>query len=40
MDGPAPAILNAVARATGVDPCAIPLTPERLMPMIPHVAAV
>lgn len=40
MDGPAPAILNAVARATGGDPCEIPLTPERLMPMIPHVAAV
>lgn len=40
MDGPAPAILNAVACATGGDPCAIPLTPERLMPMIPHVAAV
>jgi CO/xanthine dehydrogenase Mo-binding subunit len=31
MDGPAPAILNAVAHATGADPCAIPLTPERLM---------
>ena len=31
MDGPAPAILNAVAAATGADPCAIPLTPERLM---------
>lgn len=31
MDGPAPAILNAVAAATGCDPCAIPLTPERLM---------
>jgi CO/xanthine dehydrogenase Mo-binding subunit len=31
MDGPAPAILNAVASATGCDPCAIPLTPERLM---------
>jgi CO/xanthine dehydrogenase Mo-binding subunit len=31
MDGPAPAILNAVAAATGADPCVIPLTPERLM---------
>jgi CO/xanthine dehydrogenase Mo-binding subunit len=31
MDGPAPAILNAVAAATGADPCAIPLTPEQLM---------
>lgn len=36
MDGPAPAILNAVAHATGADPTVIPLTPERLMPMIPH----
>ena len=34
MDGPAPAILNAVAAATGADPCVIPLTPERLMAMI------
>ena len=31
MDGPAPAIANAVAHATGVDVAAIPLTPERLM---------
>ncbi len=31
MDGPAPAVLNAVAAATGADPCVIPLTPERLM---------
>jgi CO/xanthine dehydrogenase Mo-binding subunit len=31
MDGVAPAIFNAVAHATGVDPCALPLTPERLM---------
>jgi CO/xanthine dehydrogenase Mo-binding subunit len=31
MDGPAPAVLNAVAEATGIDPRAIPLTPERLM---------
>ena len=37
MDGPAPAILNAVADATGADPTVIPMTPERLMPMIPHV---
>jgi CO/xanthine dehydrogenase Mo-binding subunit len=35
MDGPAPAILNAVAAATGADPCAIPLTPERLMELAP-----
>ena len=34
MDGPAPAILNAVARATGTDPRSIPLTPERLMEAI------
>jgi CO/xanthine dehydrogenase Mo-binding subunit len=31
MDGPAPAIFNAVANATGVDVTALPLTPERLM---------
>ncbi|MDP1661234.1 MAG: hypothetical protein Q8L55_04890, partial [Phycisphaerales bacterium] len=40
MDGPAPAILNAVADATGADPMVIPLTPERLMPMIPDETAV
>jgi CO/xanthine dehydrogenase Mo-binding subunit len=34
MDGPAPAILNAVAAATGADPCVIPLTPERLMEVL------
>jgi len=34
MDGPAPAVLNAVAAATGADPCAIPLLPERLMEMM------
>ncbi|RMH17632.1 MAG: carbon monoxide dehydrogenase [Acidobacteria bacterium] len=34
MDGPAPAIANAVADALGVDPCAIPLTPERLMALV------
>ncbi|MBS0187798.1 MAG: xanthine dehydrogenase family protein [Planctomycetes bacterium] len=34
MDGPAPAILNAVAHATGADPRAIPLTPERLLPLL------
>jgi CO/xanthine dehydrogenase Mo-binding subunit len=34
MDGPAPAVLNAVAAATGADPCVIPLTPERLMELI------
>ena len=31
MDGPAPAILNAVAHATGADPRAVPMTPEALM---------
>jgi CO/xanthine dehydrogenase Mo-binding subunit len=31
IDGPAPAVINAVASATGTDPCSIPLTPERLM---------
>lgn len=36
MDGPAPAILNAIADATGgtCDPTEIPLTPERLMPIL------
>ncbi len=34
MDGPAPAVLNAVAAATGADPCVIPLLPERLMDLI------
>jgi len=34
MDGPAPAVLNAVAAATGADPCVIPLTPERLMEIV------
>ena len=34
MDGPAPAILNAVADATGADPCTIALTPERLMNLL------
>jgi CO/xanthine dehydrogenase Mo-binding subunit len=31
MDGPAPAILNAVSNATGVEVTTLPLTPERLM---------
>ena len=35
MDGPAPSIVNAVAHATGADPTTIPLTPERLMPLVP-----
>jgi CO/xanthine dehydrogenase Mo-binding subunit len=39
MDGPAPAIANAVAHATGVDPRSLPLTPESLMALMetPHV---
>jgi CO/xanthine dehydrogenase Mo-binding subunit len=31
MDGAAPAVFNAVAHATGTEPTALPLTPERLM---------
>ena len=31
MDGAAPAIFNAVAHATGLDPTKLPLTPEALM---------
>ncbi len=34
LDGPAPAIFNAVAAATGVDPRVLPLVPERLMELI------
>jgi CO/xanthine dehydrogenase Mo-binding subunit len=34
MDGPAPAIANAIANATGTDPRCIPLTPERLMVLL------
>jgi len=34
MDGPAPAIFNAVAHATGVDATVLPLTPERLMKLM------
>jgi CO/xanthine dehydrogenase Mo-binding subunit len=34
MDGPAPAILNAVAHATGADPRVLPLTPESLMTLM------
>lgn len=35
MDGPGPAIANAIADATGAVPCAIPIIPERLMELIP-----
>jgi CO/xanthine dehydrogenase Mo-binding subunit len=34
MDGPAPAIFNAVAHATGADPRTVPLTPESLMALM------
>ena len=34
MDGPAPAIANAVAHATGADVRSIPITPERLMTLM------
>ncbi|MFG0251500.1 MAG: xanthine dehydrogenase family protein molybdopterin-binding subunit, partial [Phycisphaerales bacterium JB038] len=36
INGPAPAIANAVAVATGACPTSIPLTPERLMELLPH----
>ncbi|MBX3380350.1 MAG: xanthine dehydrogenase family protein [Phycisphaeraceae bacterium] len=36
MDGPAPAILSAVAHATGADAKAIPLTPEKLLSLLPQ----
>ena len=34
MDGPAPAIANAIAHATGADVRTIPITPERLMKLM------
>lgn len=34
MDGPAPAVLNAIAAATATNPCQIPLTPERLLDLL------
>ena len=34
MDGAAPAIFNAVAHATGVNPVSLPLTPEYLMSLM------
>jgi CO/xanthine dehydrogenase Mo-binding subunit len=39
MDGPAPAIFNAVAHATGADPRHLPLTPESLMNLVEAVHA-
>jgi CO/xanthine dehydrogenase Mo-binding subunit len=40
IDGPAPAILNAVAAATGTDPRVVPLMPERLMELVSERAGV
>jgi CO/xanthine dehydrogenase Mo-binding subunit len=40
MDGPAPAIANAVAHATGADVRAIPITPERLMKLLAEAVGV
>ena len=34
IDGPAPAIVNAIARAVGAEPREIPLVPERLMALL------
>jgi CO/xanthine dehydrogenase Mo-binding subunit len=34
MDGPAPAIANALSRAVGVHLNEIPITPERLMDVL------
>jgi CO/xanthine dehydrogenase Mo-binding subunit len=34
MDGPAPAILNAIAHATGADPRVVPFVPESLMTLL------
>ncbi len=34
VDGPAPAVVNAIAAATGTDPRGIPVTPERLMKLM------
>jgi CO/xanthine dehydrogenase Mo-binding subunit len=34
FNGPAPAVLNAVADALGVEPTVVPLTPERLMELL------
>ena len=34
MDGPAPAVANAIAEALGIEPHAIPLTPPRLMELM------
>jgi CO/xanthine dehydrogenase Mo-binding subunit len=34
IDGPAPAVVNAIARAVGIAPREIPLVPERLMALL------
>ena len=34
MDGPAPAIANAIAHALSIEPNVIPITPERLMELM------
>ena len=34
MDGPAPAVINAVCNALGIGVDEIPLTPERLMAIL------
>jgi CO/xanthine dehydrogenase Mo-binding subunit len=34
IDGPAPAVVNAIAWALGADPREIPLVPERLMALL------
>jgi CO/xanthine dehydrogenase Mo-binding subunit len=34
IDGPAPAVVNAIARALGAEPREIPLVPERLMALL------
>jgi CO/xanthine dehydrogenase Mo-binding subunit len=34
MDGPAPAVVNAVAMSVGASPSTIPLTPERLLDLV------
>ncbi|MBI1765979.1 MAG: xanthine dehydrogenase family protein [Acidobacteria bacterium] len=36
MDGPAPAVLNAIEDATGVSCTRIPLLPEMLLPLLPR----
>ena len=36
IDGPAPAVVNAIAKAVAVAPAEIPLVPERLMALLDH----